>query len=74
MRKALGYQRAYKKGGKRMASWTQLKKLLLGRQHQLFSIDPLSEINFFLIMHNPGKESRLGLDCSASLDSQFDGW
>ena len=33
--------------GKRMAGWTQSENLLLGLQHQLLSIDPLSEVDLF---------------------------
>ena len=50
-----------------MAGWTQLENLLLECQYQLFFIDPLSEIDFSRILHNPERESRLGLDGFAGL-------
>ena len=45
VRNVFGYQKSHEWSGKRMADWTQSKNLLLERQHQLFYIDLLSEVN-----------------------------
>ena len=44
VRKALGHRKGCEWSGKRMAGSTQSENLLLGRQHQLLSIDLFSEV------------------------------
>ena len=45
VRETIGHRRGREWSGKKMADWTQSENLLLGRQYQLPSINPLLEVD-----------------------------